>query len=330
MKKLIPILSAIILVVACKNKSKEQEIILRPSVGSTNSVLTVMKNSLWDTKAGAKIREKFGEHQVGLPQPETLVTMSQIDPEGFNRLLNNNRNILYVQIGKENKVSVTHNRFAKPQTIIHVTAKDELDLVTIFEKQSSEIIKTFKDQEVVFRQNVLSKNRLNDQSFETVNKLGVSITIPKTFRLVKDSIGFLWLRQHLKSGIARGDGNNNILLYSLPLKNKDSISERITSIRDEIGKKHIPGSKEGMYMITEQAYTPHVFKAKIDGYEAFETRGKWMVKNDFMAGPFINYTILDEQNNRIIVFEGFTYAPSVNKRDFIFDLEAIGKSIRIN
>ena len=48
-----------------------------------------------------------------------------------------------------------------------------------------------------------------------------------------------------------------------------------------------------------------------------------------MAGPFINYTVVDKKNNRLIVFEGFTYAPSVNKRDFIFELEAIGKSMKI-
>ncbi|MFT5959431.1 MAG: hypothetical protein ACI8VJ_001189, partial [Polaribacter sp.] len=33
--------------------------------------------------------------------------------------------------------------------------------------------------------------------------------------------------------------------------------------------------------------------------------------------------------NRIVVFEGFTYAPSVNKRAFLFELEAIAKSMKI-
>ena len=49
-----------------------------------------------------------------------------------------------------------------------------------------------------------------------------------------------------------------------------------------------------------------------------------------MAGPFINYTIIDKKNNRLVIFEGFTYAPSVNKRDFLFELEAIAKSMKIN
>jgi hypothetical protein len=82
-------------------------------------------------------------------------------------------------------------------------------------------------------------------------------------------------------------------------------------------------------MITEKAYTPFTFDAKIDEKKAFETRGKWEVKDDFMAGPFLNYTVIDEKNDRLVVFEGFTYAPSVSKRAFLFELEAIAKSMKI-
>ncbi|MGY0407221.1 MAG: DUF4837 family protein, partial [Polaribacter sp.] len=74
---------------------------------------------------------------------------------------------------------------------------------------------------------------------------------------------------------------------------------------------------------------PFTSETVLDGKKAFETRGKWEVKNDFMAGPFLNYAVIDKKNNRLVVFEGFTYAPSVNKRAFLFELEAIGKSMKI-
>jgi hypothetical protein len=48
-----------------------------------------------------------------------------------------------------------------------------------------------------------------------------------------------------------------------------------------------------------------------------------------MAGPFINYVIEDKLNNRLIVAEGFTFAPSIEKRDHVFELEAIIRSIKI-
>jgi len=48
-----------------------------------------------------------------------------------------------------------------------------------------------------------------------------------------------------------------------------------------------------------------------------------------MAGPFLNYTVIDKANNRLIVVEGFVFAPAVNKRNYMFELEAILKTLHI-
>jgi len=52
-------------------------------------------------------------------------------------------------------------------------------------------------------------------------------------------------------------------------------------------------------------------------------------KNDFMAGPFLNYIIQDTLNQRNIVLEGLVFSPSSKKREQIFELEAIFKSLKI-
>ena len=82
-------------------------------------------------------------------------------------------------------------------------------------------------------------------------------------------------------------------------------------------------------MITEAAYTPFTKETQLNDKPSFETRGKWEVKGDFMAGPFLNYTVIDKAHNRLLVVEGFTYAPSINKRDYMFELEAILKTLKI-
>lgn len=83
-------------------------------------------------------------------------------------------------------------------------------------------------------------------------------------------------------------------------------------------------------MITEEAYAPYVFETSIDGRPAIETKGIWDMKNAFMSGPFINYAIEDKPNNRYVVVEGYVFSPSVEKRNNIFELEAIIKSIKFN
>ena len=47
-----------------------------------------------------------------------------------------------------------------------------------------------------------------------------------------------------------------------------------------------------------------------------------------MAGPFLTYIINDKPNNRKLVVEGFTFAPATEKRDYMFELEAILKTLR--
>ncbi|CAI8416359.1 MAG: Uncharacterised protein [Flavobacterium sp. SCGC AAA160-P02] len=326
MKKIITILLSIFLYISCTDSA----VVLPRSVGAFNKVTVVVKNSIWTGKVGDEIRTSFGELLVGLPQPERTLSVGHVAPNGFSSMMRSNRNILIVEINDKQSYIKTKNKYSSPQTIIYVSAKNKEELISVLRKNMKDIIKTFKDSDIRVLQNVFTKKRVNDTLYKTLKKLNISLTIPQEFKTVDDTGEFLWLRQHLSGGIARGAGNNNILVYSLPLNEKTRTAQNIISMRDAIGEKYIPGSKEGMYMITEAAYTPLTVTTEILGNKAFETRGKWEVKNDFMAGPFLNYAIIDEKKNRLLVIEGFTYAPSVNKREFVFELEAIAKSLKIN
>ena len=82
-------------------------------------------------------------------------------------------------------------------------------------------------------------------------------------------------------------------------------------------------------MITQVAYSPYFFNIMMDGKKTYETKGTWELKNDYMAGPFINYAIRDEKNKRYLVIEGFCYNPSMAKRDIMHELESILKSVKI-
>ena len=53
-----------------------------------------------------------------------------------------------------------------------------------------------------------------------------------------------------------------------------------------------------------------------------EARGLWQMHNDAMGGPFVSHSRVDTINNRVIVVEGFVYAPEKMKRTMIRRLEA--------
>ncbi len=221
------------------------------------------------------------------------------------------------------------NKYAGPQTIVYISAKNKEEIKRVISEKGKEIVAIFRTADILQTQRVFRAKKINDILYKTVKNLNISLTIPEEYRTVDDTGEFLWLRHRLKSGIAKGAGSNNIIVYALPLTDTSVMRASIAQIRDSIGERYIPGAREGMYMITEKAYTPETLAIELKGYKAFETRGKWEVKNAFMAGPFVNYTILDKKNNRWLIVEGFTYAPSVDKRDLLFELEAIAKSVII-
>ena len=60
----------------------------------------------------------------------------------------------------------------------------------------------------------------------------------------------------------------------------------------------------------------------VNGKFAMEARGLWEMRNAPMGGPFVSHSRIDEKNGRVIVVEGFVYAPEKMKRTLIRRLEA--------
>ena len=151
--------------------------------------------------------------------------------------------------------------------------------------------------------------------------------MPSVYSTFKEAPGIVWYQKEIQKG------SLNILAYELPNAKIDyskKLLAQIITIRDSIGQSFIPGRSEGSYVITEAAYEPYIYKTSIAGFSAIETRGTWEVKSDFMAGPFLNYVIRDTLNNRQLVLEGFVFAPSLAKRDYIFEVDAILQSVQID
>lgn len=48
-------------------------------------------------------------------------------------------------------------------------------------------------------------------------------------------------------------------------------------MRDSVGK-YIQGREQNTQMITSEAYAPYFSKVKVDGKEAYETKGTWELK----------------------------------------------------
>ena len=324
MKKLAVLSFVALLFLSCKETSKEEaQAILSESNGKINNVSIIIDDNLWNGEIGDSIRKKFAAPVDGLPQEEPLFTLNQYPTKVFEGFVRKSRNIIVVKKGKEAAFLFNTNKFAKPQNIFFISGTDTEDVLSAIEEKSAEIIKTIKASEIIENQIRMKKSLVPDTQVQS--KFGVSLQIGFGYKydMVKDN--FIWLRKEFTSGY------NSILIYQVPIEKveKDNnIIANITAMRDEVGKANIHGTLPNTWMITEAAYAPYLFDVTVAGKKTYLTKGTWELKNDFMAGPFVNYAIKDTKNNRYLILEGFTYNPSKSKRDLVFELEAIIQSVK--
>lgn len=324
MKQFFILLFSVFLFVSCQDGSKENQVVLSDSSGNINNLNIIIDNELWKGEVGEALRDVFAAPVDGLPQEEPLFSISQMPPESFSGFARKNRTFLNVEKGKEADIQLAKDPYARPQAGVFITGETNEEIINLVKENSKRLIETFRNTEITEQQRRIRKSLKDDSKLE--EKLGVSLNFPSAYRYAKETDDFVWIRKDIPTG------SMEILVYEVPrhvIEKDTNIVGNIIAMRDSIGEEHIPGRLEGSYMITEKAYAPYLFESQIDGKFAWETRGTWDVEGDFMGGPFLNYAVFDEENDRYVILEGFTFSPSARKRNNMTEIDAILRSAKI-
>lgn len=304
---------------ACSQDKKTAQ----ASAGGINEITIIINDVLWNGEVGDALRKKFAAPVDGLTQEEPLFTLNQYYDRSAPKR-SNARNMIVV--GQENTAnySYTANRNCSPQNVFTISGKTIDELLEMIDMHGDEIIMKVRDTEFEQLRKVNKASGLrSDDAFR--KNFGIEIEIPKTYSFAIKNDSFFWLKRDIPSG------NASLLVYKVPFKTieKDKvIISNIIKMRDSIGNMYIHGQEPGTHMVTEEAYAPYVFMTSLKDRRAFESRGNWEMENDFMSGPFLNYTIRDDKNQCYLVVEGFIYSPSSPKRDLLAELESIIRSIK--
>lgn len=326
MKSIVLFALSLLFFISCNNNDskKTNKSSASDSSGNLNSVNIVIENEHWNGMLGEKLREIFAASVEGLPQQEPLFNLNQIPPSAFSGFARKNRTFIQV---KTNQAKPTHqfliDSFAKPQLGILISGSSKEDLMDYMDQNADQFIKKIKQTEIREQLRRISKSLTDDAPLKS--NLGVSLKFPTAYRFAKEESDFMWMRKDIKNG------SMELTIYEVPIsaiENDEEVISNIIKIRDSIGEKHIPGPSEGQHMITEEAFAPYINEIKFRSRKAFEVKGTWEVKNAFMAGPFLTYAIKDEAKNRYLIAEGFVFRPSYSKRNQIFEIEAILKSLQ--
>jgi hypothetical protein len=284
-----------------------------------------MKKGQWSSSMGDSIKKCFTASMDVLPQDEPLFTIFSVPRNAFGSQLKTHRNILDIRINKKKKKSSMHvrrNFMAKRQIYVTVECPSVEVFRAYFSRNKHKLMDIFMDGELN-RNKDYFKKYTDVKIFNAMkSRYGYSLRVPAGYNLNKDTLGFVWISQETPRD-SRG-----LFIYSLDYTDEEQFSTKsIIARRNRMLRKFVPGALPKSYMITATDYPFTREKIMQDSCYTIEVRGLWKVKGDFMGGPFVNLSILNEKTNKIVCVDGYVYAPSQNKRLIMRQVEAVLKTI---
>lgn len=308
---------------SCRNDSVMQ----RKVSGKAGELIVVVPKETWDGKVGEAMKKVLMQPQAGLPQDEPLFTAIDIPPVAFKDIFKTNRNIINVRISPtldSAKVEFKENVWAWPQAVVNIHAKSAGELIDLFDRNSDKILSFMLKAERDRLQ--MNYEKSVDKAIKNTlrKKFDIDLNIPIGFNIAVNNENFIWLRYDTP------DITQGIAIYTFPYQSDSTFTvDFLLNQRDSVLKENIEGPVSGSYMTTEHRLPPifQVFKLK-NNYSA-EIRGLWKMENDFMGGPFINLSVLDIANGRVVVLDGFVYAPRFEKRNYLRQVEAMIYSLEL-
>ncbi len=295
---------------------------LQPSTGKTNELLVVTNtNTQWNGKVGQAIQEFFGRSQVGLPQSENTFDIAHVPEDNFSKLFKTHHNIFIVDINPKYKEPVLETRkdlWAKPQRVVKMTVPDKASFFKVFDEHKESFIEFFNANERRRASDAFASIEDFKITKELQKKYDVDILIPKSFYIAVEEDNFVWLRREAERF------SQGIMIWFYPYTSTDVFDYgRLVQVRDSITKKYIPGPSKGSYMQIAMIEPPAYKQIDFKGHFAVEMRGLWELHGDFMGGPYISYTFVDEKNNRVVTLDGFVYNPSQEKKNLVRQIESL-------
>ncbi|MBV1925096.1 MAG: DUF4837 family protein [Dokdonia sp.] len=317
------VLSTLFILASCANSSDTKEKKVSTfSNGRMNTINVVMESDQWKGDVGDGLRDILAKPALGLPTDEPLFTINQLNAETFTGFQKEKRLLLEIITSDRDEITIEKDVYAIPQTVVKVYGSNDSDIAALLNTNEERIVSALKTQELKERQRRISKNLQKVDAMK--RELGVSFKFPQAYRYAAKDPDFFWMTKDLKIG------EMNIMVYEVPINTIDRDTNtiaRIIRMRDSVGSRRIP--VDNGRFITQTDFAPYLHKTSLDGKPTWETRGLWEVDGQSMGGPFVNYAIQDKARNRYVILEGFIHSPSIDKRDNMFELDAILRTAKL-
>jgi hypothetical protein len=291
------------------------------AVGVPYEIVVVTDKNIWDGNIGGIIKEELTAPVPYLQQAEASMKISYITPDDFRGLNQYSRNILLINSDKTKfdtfKIKKANNKWANNQAILSINSPDLESIESSLYNNPGVILDYFSKEEMIRAKEQLAKTHSMIVYDKAKQKFNISIFVPEEINSFKENQNCLWFSNNAT------EGRSDFLIYSFLLTDSNTFTlDYLVSKRDSVIRNLVRGFNTDISMTTDRsrvAYIPSTYNGKYCGI----LHGIWQIgQNNSLNGPFVSYTRVDEENNKVIVTEGFVFEPYKEKSNYIRNIEA--------
>lgn len=325
-----------------------------PAFGKMNDIVVVCDKNVWESIIGDTFSYYYESAFPVMTQPEAIfdlrhMTSEEIMADDLKKQLRtfivlsnlgdvNSTTSKWVgeDLGADKKSkamadtsfcsSVGSDKWAKGQLIVYLFGKDIQTLTQAIVKTFPAVAKRIQEHDKdQLQANVYShKNENEGARQDLIRDFGLDMKIPADYVKSPLKADFTWYRKDF-NGMSQ-----HLIIARKKYKNPSDFSKTaLLAWRDELTRS-IEGSAKGSFMKSNPVDLPvYEYAYQLNGAYTKELRGIWEMENDFMGGPFFNYTLLNASTNELVMVDAFVFAPGKEKRDYMQQLDFIVKTARL-
>ena len=280
--------------ISCTQNSKT----LPGSTGSTNEIIVVIDDNLWNESYSDLFRSVFEKELIGVSTYETKFKLLQINNFEFNSLLKSHRHIILVN---NNPTAFASNKWAMNQVVFNVSTSDSENIFNDLQ----DVLSGLENFLYLSSRSKLSKSYNSKASNVLESRFLIDAFIPNEYETSLDSVNIFWLSYN--------PSKKEIIKHLMFFKvdSLDILNPQL--IMNKKLFKYIKGPQAGSYVEIEKRY-PLSLNDKF-------YRGLWRLEKGFMGGPLLARIIRNESGTYLML--ALAFSPNSPKRNFIQEVEAI-------
>lgn len=337
--------------ISCKNVGNPLVTDYKPkAISKSNDIVVVADEAIWDGMVGDTFRYYFESAYPITPSPEPIFnlrffTPRQLTAEPLRKqlrtycvladiqdTLSETTKMLKMDYGPARfsqimrndsmQTGVGKNKWATDQLVIYVYGRGEDQLIDAVKDNFNNIANKIHEHDAPqIKANTYVSGRHLGLTEKIKQHFQVKFDVPGDYKealYVPGKYPMIWLRKDTRRAAL------NIAVQKLPYDDIKQITvDNAIRLTNNFGL-NVTSDTPGSHMVVNEEDLPILENVKeINGNYTLEVRGIWEMEKDFMGGPFVAYLIPDADKSSYIFILNFVYAPGMEKKIFLQELETV-------